>query len=63
MCGYFCIGFIDFMVKSKGLLDYTNLFFSNDLFFSYFFVNTKIFSITKNMRKIYYVICGKCKKI
>ena len=30
MCGYFCIGFIDFMIKSKSLLDYTNLFFPND---------------------------------
>ena len=27
MCGYFCIGFIDFMLKSKSLLDDTNLFF------------------------------------
>ena len=25
MSGYFCIGFIDFMFKSKSLLDYTNL--------------------------------------
>ena len=24
MCGYFCIGFIDFMLKGKSLLDYTN---------------------------------------
>ena len=30
MCGCFCIGFIDFMLKSKSLLDYTNLFTSND---------------------------------
>ena len=30
MCGYFCIGFIDFMIKSKSLLEYTNLFSSND---------------------------------
>ena len=30
MCGYFCIGFIDFMLKSKCLLDYTNLFSPND---------------------------------
>ena len=22
MCGYFCIGFIDFMLKGKSLLDY-----------------------------------------
>ena len=30
MCGYFCIGFIDFMVKAKSLIGYTNLFFPND---------------------------------
>ena len=24
MCGYFCIGFIDFMLKCKTLLDYKN---------------------------------------
>ena len=29
MCGYFCIGFIDFMLKGKSLLDYTNLFSPN----------------------------------
>ena len=28
MCGYFCIGFLDFMLK--GLLEYTNLFSPND---------------------------------
>ena len=26
MCGYFCIGFIDFMLKCKSLLEYINLF-------------------------------------
>ena len=30
MCEYFCVGFIDFMLKSKSLLDYTNLFSPND---------------------------------
>ena len=30
MCGYFCIGFIDFMFKSKSLLGYTNLFPPNE---------------------------------
>ena len=24
MCGYFCIEFIDFMLKGESLLDYTN---------------------------------------
>ena len=26
MCRYFCIGFIDFMLKGKSLLDYINFF-------------------------------------
>ena len=26
MCGYFCIGFIDFILAGKILIDYTNLF-------------------------------------
>ena len=30
MCRYFCIGFIDFILKGKSLLEYTNLFSSND---------------------------------
>ena len=30
MCWYFCIGFIDFMLRSKDLLEYTNLLSLND---------------------------------
>ena len=30
MCGYFCIGCIDFMLKGKTLLEFTNLFSPND---------------------------------
>ena len=30
MCKYFCIGFINFMLKGKTLLDYTNLFAPSD---------------------------------
>ena len=29
-CGYFCIGFIDFMLAGKKLTDYTNLFSPHD---------------------------------
>ena len=29
MCGYFCIGFFDFMLKGKILTDLTNLFSPN----------------------------------
>ena len=30
ICRYFCIGFIDFMLKDKSLSDFTNLFSSNN---------------------------------
>ena len=30
MSGYFCIGFIDFMLRGKTLLEYTNLYSPND---------------------------------
>ena len=30
MCGYFCIGFIDYMIKGKDLIDFTNLFSPSD---------------------------------
>ena len=46
MCGYFCIGFIDFMLKGKTLTEFTNLFSSNkfkkndDIILKYFMNNT-----------------------
>ena len=57
MCGYFCIGFIDFIIKDKSLLDYTNLFSPND-----YEKNYKIFSVTKKMKKLYCIICDKYRK-
>ena len=39
MCGYFCIGFIDFMFAGKKLTDYTHLFSpqkNDDTILSYF---------------------------
>ena len=30
MCGYFCVVFIDFMLKGKGSLDYTILVSPNE---------------------------------
>ena len=30
MCGYFCIGFVYFMLKGKSLLEHTNLFSPNE---------------------------------
>ena len=32
MCGYFCIGFIDFMFNGNNLTDFTNLFSPNENF-------------------------------
>ena len=46
MCGYFCIGFIDFMFKGKTSNEYTNLFSpnnfkkNNDMVLNYFMNNT-----------------------
>ena len=46
MCGYFCIAFIDFMLKGKSLTEYTNLLSPNDFkknddtILSYFMNNT-----------------------
>ena len=31
MCGYFCIGFIDFMLPGENLIDFTNRFSTNAL--------------------------------
>ena len=45
MCGYFCIGFIDFMLAGKTLTEYTNLFSPNnfkkndDIILNYFMSN------------------------
>ena len=45
MCGYFCIGFIDFMLAGKTLSDFTNIFSPNnskindDIILKYFITN------------------------
>ena len=44
MCEYFCIGFIDFMLKGKILFDYTNVFSLNEIEKN---DKSKIFPITK----------------
>ena len=31
MCGYFCVGFIDFMLAGKTLVEFTNLFSPKNL--------------------------------
>ena len=48
MCGYICIGFIDFLFKGKTLTEYTNLFSPNnfekngDIIFKYFMNNAYV---------------------
>ena len=48
MCGYFCIGFINFMLKGKSQTEYTNLFSPNNLkkndniVLNYFMSNTYV---------------------
>ena len=64
MCGYFWIGFIDFMLKGKSLLDYTSLFSPNDYekndkIIIKYFQNWKnyiaIFAVTiENLKKLKY---------
>ena len=45
MCGYFCIGFINYMLKGKTLTEYTNLFSptnfkkNDDIILNYFMSN------------------------
>ena len=45
MCGYLCIGFINFMLERKTLTDFTNLFSTNnfkkndDMILNYFMIN------------------------
>ena len=51
MWRYFCIGFIGFMLKSKCLLDYVNLFSPNEYEKNRNYkINTKTFSITKKLK-------------
>ena len=45
ICGYFCIGFIDFMLAGKTLTEFTNIFLQNnflknhDITLNYFMTN------------------------
>ena len=69
MCGQFCIGFIDFMLKGKSLLEYTNLFYSNGyeksdkIILKYFQQNLNVSKKYRKLKKtlrlsILYSKCG-----
>ena len=62
MFGYFCIGFIDFVLIGESLLDYTNLFSpnvyeKNDKKYENIFTNHN-----PKPKKLYCIICGKYRK-
>ena len=50
MYGYFCIGFIDFLLKGKSLPDYKNFFSPNG------YKNNDKITLTKKMEKLYAVL-------
>ena len=55
MFGYFCIGFTDFMLKGKSLLDNTNLFslkeyeMNDKIVLKYFQIDSKKVKMIKNL--------------
>ena len=60
MSWYFCIGFIDFMLRGKGLQDYTGLFCPNEDEENDKII-LKYFHQLKKLKKIYCVICQVAK--
>ena len=59
--GYFCIGFINFLLNGKSLLDYTNLFSSNNYEKNWKII-LKYFQQLKKMKKLYCITCSKYRK-
>ena len=58
MCGYFCVGFIDFMLKGKSLLDYTNSFSPKE----YKKNDTIIVQLLKRWKNYIAFFCSKYRK-
>ena len=59
---YFCIGFIDFMLKGKNQLDYTNSFSLNE-YEKNEKNNIAIFSIESKKAEMYCNVCNKYRKL
>ena len=62
MCGYFWIGFIDFMLKVKSLLDYTDLFSRNESEKNDEIILKYIQKLKSSDEKINSVFCSKYTK-
>ena len=60
MCEYFRFGFIDLLLYGKSLLEYTNLFSSNE--HKNIRQNNNIFAIESKSVKMYCNICNKHRK-
>ena len=57
MFGYYCIGFIDFILKGKSFFEYTNLFPPKE-----HEKNNKIILKYFQRIKTYLIVCDKCRK-
>ena len=62
MCGYFWIGFIDFMLKGKSLLGYTDLFSRNESEKNDEIILKYIQKLKSSDEKINSVFCSKYTK-
>ena len=58
MCGYFCNGSVDFILKGQTLLVYINLFSPNHYKHNGTTI-PKAFQNLKKMKKLFCIICGK----
>ena len=74
MCGYFCIGFINFMSKGKILLDYTNSFSPSEnekndkIILEYFIISFFSFLLGIDSKKatvenMYYIKCNSINNL
>ena len=51
MCGYFCIGFINFLLKAKSSLEYTNIFSADE-----YEKNVKMQQLAPQTQNFYYLL-------
>ena len=57
MCGYFCMGLIDFILKGKSLSEYINLFFHKDCENKYKIILKQFqWNLSKLKHKVMFVI-------
>ena len=62
ICGYFCFGFFDFILKGKSLQDYKNLFSPKEYEKNVKIILNYFSKYRTKMKKIYCVTLGKYRK-